>query len=114
MGASSSTSRSLSTSDIAPPSCKIANVADSASGSMCPFVLRRVCMSDIPTLVDTRWLSAHQEVRIVDSRWSATGGSGQARYDEGHIPGAVFVDLDRDLSRPGGPGRHPFPSEAEF
>ncbi len=77
-------------------------------------------MSDIPPLVDTRWLSAlgtrldRVPMRIVDSRWSATGGSGRARYDEGHIPGAVFVDLDRDLSRPGGPGRHPFPSEEAF
>jgi thiosulfate/3-mercaptopyruvate sulfurtransferase len=74
-------------------------------------------MSDIPPLVDVRWLSAagtRVPLRIVDSRWSATGGSGRARYDEGHIPGAVFVDLDRDLSRPGGPGRHPFPSEEAF
>ena len=72
-------------------------------------------MSDITPLVDTRWLSrAGPAVSIVDSRWTATGGSGKARYDEGHIPGAVFVDLDRDLSRPGGPGRHPFPSEADF
>src|SRR5438067_1682130 len=72
-------------------------------------------MSDIAPLVDTRWLSrAGPAVRIVDSRWTATGGSGKARYDEGHIPGAAFVDLDRDLSRSGGPGRHPFPSEEQF
>jgi thiosulfate/3-mercaptopyruvate sulfurtransferase len=53
-------------------------------------------------------------MRIVDLRWSATGGSAKAKYDQGHIPGAVFVDMDRDLSRPGGPGRHPFPSEKAF
>jgi thiosulfate/3-mercaptopyruvate sulfurtransferase len=70
-------------------------------------------MSDIPSLVDVRWLSAH-DVRIVDSRWSATGGGGRGRYQEGHIPGAVFVDLDKDLSRPGGPGRHPFPEPEDF
>jgi thiosulfate/3-mercaptopyruvate sulfurtransferase len=71
-------------------------------------------MSHTQPLVDVRWLSAHPEVRIVDSRWSATGGSGRASYEKAHIPGAVFVDLDKDLSRPGGPGRHPFPSEEAF
>ena len=30
------------------------------------------------------------------------------------FPGAVFVDLDRDLSQPGGPGRHPFPPVERF
>jgi len=71
-------------------------------------------MSDTAATVDVRWLSAHPGVRIVDSRWSATGGSGRASYAKSHIPGAVFVDLDEDLSRRGGPGRHPFPSEKEF
>ncbi|WP_313089084.1 sulfurtransferase [Pseudomonas sp.] len=38
---------------------------------------------------------------------------GAHRYGEGHIPGAVFLDLERDLSgpvRPGQTGRHPLPS----
>jgi thiosulfate/3-mercaptopyruvate sulfurtransferase len=37
---------------------------------------------------------------------------GQAQYDAGHIPGAVFVHLDRDLSAPmtGQNGRHPLPT----
>lgn len=71
-------------------------------------------MSDTPLLVDATWLAKHPEVRIADLRWSAVGPAPRQRYDEGHIPGAVFVDLDRDLSRPGGPGRHPFPSEEAF
>ncbi len=43
---------------------------------------------------------------------------GQDAYDVGHIEGAVFFDLDRDLAAPGGgkgrsPGRHPWPSEEQ-
>jgi thiosulfate/3-mercaptopyruvate sulfurtransferase len=67
-------------------------------------------MSDTPPLVDALWLSQHPEVRIADLRWSLAGPKAREKYGKGHIPGAVFVDLDRDLSRPGGPGRHPFPS----
>lgn len=71
-------------------------------------------MSHIPLLVDTRWLQGHPDARIVDLRWTAKGPSSRQSYEEGHIPGAAFVDLDRDLSRGGGPGRHPFPSEEQF
>ena len=72
-------------------------------------------MSDTPPpLVEPRWLAQHPEVRIVDSRWGASGPPARQKYDEGHLPSAVFVDLDRDLSQPGGPGRHPFPSVEAF
>jgi thiosulfate/3-mercaptopyruvate sulfurtransferase len=72
-------------------------------------------MSDIPLLVEPMWLSQHAgEVRLVDLRWSLKGPPGRQLYDEGHIPGAVFVDLERELSRPGGPGRHPLPSDEAF
>jgi thiosulfate/3-mercaptopyruvate sulfurtransferase len=91
-------------------------------------------MSDTPPLlVEPRWLSQHPEVRIADlrsivARRPPSGASRPAtqtepapptpparqKYDEGHIPSAVFVDLDRDLAQPGGPGRHPFPTEEAF
>ncbi len=71
-------------------------------------------MSDTLLLVDPQWLSGNPAVRIVDLRWSQQGPPARERYDAGHIPGAAFVDLDRDLSQPGGPGRHPFPSENAF
>jgi thiosulfate/3-mercaptopyruvate sulfurtransferase len=71
-------------------------------------------MSDTPLLVDARWLSQHPEARPVDLRWKVTGPDARGKYDAGHIPGAVFVDLERDLSQPGGPGRHPFPPEGQF
>jgi thiosulfate/3-mercaptopyruvate sulfurtransferase len=53
------------------------------------------------------------ELRIADVRWSlAEAGKGRRDYEAGHIPGAVFVDLDTDLSATSGPGRHPLPEPA--
>lgn len=55
------------------------------------------------------------EVRLFDLRWDLTDPSGgRARYLQGHIPGAVFVDLERDLTATDGPGRHPLPSPSDF
>jgi len=57
-------------------------------------------------------------VRVADVRWYLNRpGAGRNAFDEGHIPGATFVDLDTDLSDEhgfGAPGRHPLPSPAEF
>lgn len=66
------------------------------------------------SLVDVKWLQAHPEARLVDLRWSPKGPPALDRYRAGHLPGALFVDLDRDLARPGGPGRHPFPPVESF
>lgn len=47
---------------------------------------------------------------VVDVRWSLTGPPGRQQYEAGHLPGAVFLDMDRDLAAPGGAGgRHPLP-----
>jgi thiosulfate/3-mercaptopyruvate sulfurtransferase len=52
---------------------------------------------------------------VLDCRWELAGGADRAAYDQGHLPGAVFVDLDRDLAAPpGAGGRHPLPSPAAF
>jgi len=55
---------------------------------------------------------------IVDVRWYlGKPGAGRAAYLEGHLPGAIFLDLDEDLADPNGlgaPGRHPLPSPAAF
>ncbi len=65
-------------------------------------------------IVSVGWLGDHIDdpaLRVADVRWSLTGRSGRERYEEGHLPGAIFLDLDRDLSSPGeGPGRHPLPA----
>jgi thiosulfate/3-mercaptopyruvate sulfurtransferase len=74
-------------------------------------------MSDTKAVVDVAWLASQRpgSVRLVDLRWTLTQKpTGREKYEAGHIPGAVFVDLDRDLSRPGGPGRHPFPDPDRF
>lgn len=47
---------------------------------------------------------------VLDVRWTLTGGADPGAYAEGHIPGAVFVDLEQAFSAPPGPeGRHPRP-----
>ena len=58
---------------------------------------------------------AHPRVRVVDVRWYlGRPGAGRAAYDEGHLPGAIFLDLDTDLADATGPGRHPLPHPAVF
>ena len=52
---------------------------------------------------------------LLDVRWRLAGPPGIDSYRQGHLPGAVFVDLDRDLAAPPGPaGRHPLPDPAAF
>lgn len=56
------------------------------------------------------------QFHICDLRWELTDpNKGRSTYEAGHIPGAVFVDLDTDLSGPPGDrGRHPLPNVADF
>ncbi|MFI9642277.1 sulfurtransferase [Micromonospora sp. NPDC051925] len=50
---------------------------------------------------------------LLDVRWRLTGPPGREDYTAGHLPGAVFVDLDTALcGPPGGAGRHPLPDPA--
>ena len=52
---------------------------------------------------------------LLDVRWRLVGPPGRELYAAGHIPGAVFVDLDQDLAAPPGKGgRHPMPAVADF
>lgn len=70
-------------------------------------------MLRLPSAVVTAaWLRDHldhPDLRILDVRWSLGGPPGRDAYRAGHLPGAVFLDLDRDLSAPPGAGRHPLP-----
>jgi thiosulfate/3-mercaptopyruvate sulfurtransferase len=57
-------------------------------------------------------LEAADPVTILDVRWRLDEPDGQATYLQGHLPGAVYVSLDDDLSDHSiaGRGRHPLPS----
>lgn len=54
--------------------------------------------------------------RVLDVRWKLGGPPGPAEFARGHIPGAVYVDLDTELAGHGEPtdGRHPLPAEADL
>lgn len=50
---------------------------------------------------------------VLDVRWRLAGPPGRTDYAAGHLPGAVYLDLDEQLSGPPGPGgRHPLPEPA--
>jgi thiosulfate/3-mercaptopyruvate sulfurtransferase len=73
---------------------------------------------DFGPLVSAGWLAAHvddADLRIVDCRWYlGEPDRGPAAYHSSHIHGSVYFDLDRDLSSPHGPGRHPLPDPTVF
>ncbi len=56
------------------------------------------------------------QVTFLDCRWYLNGSDGSEAYRQGHIPGAIFIDLDRHLSdhRRTGEGRHPLPDLKTF
>ncbi|WP_336213554.1 sulfurtransferase [Nonomuraea sp. LPB2021202275-12-8] len=69
-------------------------------------------MSPLITPADLASLSG---VSVLDVRWRLGGPPGIGLYREGHLPGAVYCDLDADLAaRPGAGGRHPLPAAEEF
>ena len=68
-------------------------------------------------LVSTAWLAEHlddPDIVVADVRWYLSGRRGIDEYRRGHIPGAFFVDLERELCGPSGPGRHPLPTPQGF
>lgn len=73
-------------------------------------------------LITADWLKDHlqdEQLRIVDCRFSlADPQAGRQAYGAGHLLGAVYLDLERDLSGPkregGAGGRHPLPKPDEL
>jgi thiosulfate/3-mercaptopyruvate sulfurtransferase len=75
-------------------------------------------VSDVGPLVDAAWLAGHladPRLRVIDFRWDQDR-PGRPGYESGHIPGAVFVDLEAEGSsgRGTGGGRHPLPERHAF
>ncbi len=60
----------------------------------------------------TEQIGAGESVSILDVRWRLDEPDGHASYLQGHLPGAVYVSLDDELSDHSvtGRGRHPLPS----
>lgn len=77
-------------------------------------------MTDTTPLIDAcdlaSVLSTTHPPRVLDVRWKLGGPPGLGEYERGHIPSAVYVDLDTELAGHGAAtdGRHPLPSEADF
>ncbi len=73
----------------------------------------------LPPLIDVTSLAARLAAGdppvLLDVRWRLGGPPGIESYQSGHLPGAVYIDLDRDLAGPSGAGgRHPLPAAARF
>ncbi|MDT3397732.1 sulfurtransferase [Streptomyces sp. B1866] len=71
----------------------------------------------LPPVVGPLWARDHRgDLILADVRWYPDGRDGQAAYRAGHLPGAVWVDLDTVLSGPPDDraGRHPLPHPAAF
>jgi thiosulfate/3-mercaptopyruvate sulfurtransferase len=67
-------------------------------------------------LVSADWLREHvqdPDVTVIDFRWYLQGRKGREEYERGHIPGAVFVDLEA-VTGLDGAGRHPLPPASQF
>jgi thiosulfate/3-mercaptopyruvate sulfurtransferase len=63
-------------------------------------------------------LLGQASIMVFDCRFALTdSGAGRRAYQRAHIPGAVFVDMNRDLSTPpisGKTGRHPLPAKSDW
>jgi thiosulfate/3-mercaptopyruvate sulfurtransferase len=57
-------------------------------------------------------LSSGDRLVLLDVRWTLPQPDGRPLHAAGHIPGAVYVDLDHELAAPPSPtgGRHPLPA----
>ena len=73
------------------------------------------------TLISVAQLAGQLEqasTMVFDCRYALTDpAAGRTAYARSHIPGAYFVDMNRDLSTPhvpGKTGRHPLPSKTDW
>ena len=76
--------------------------------------MSRPVTTTVPELAEL--LRSEQPPVLLDVRWALGDPYGRDHYADGHIPGAVYVDLDTELAAPASPeaGRHPLPDLAEL
>ncbi|WP_410608198.1 rhodanese-like domain-containing protein [Amycolatopsis sp. lyj-109] len=78
-----------------------------------PDLPRRAVLADAAEL--HALIEAGQAPVLLDVRWALGDPHGHDHYRAGHIPGAVYVDLDSRLAAPPGPaGRHPLPDVGDL
>lgn len=67
-----------------------------------------------PLISATELRERLDEMQVLDARWQLGRDDGHEKYLAGHIPGAVFIDVERELAGHGEPsdGRHPLPDDA--
>lgn len=80
--------------------------------------------SALPPIIDVTHLQTllagsapgDRPLQLLDVRWALDGSKGHHTYLEGHLPGAVYLDLDTELAAPARPGagRHPLPAAEDF
>jgi len=94
--------RSLSTGDLLELLPQLQGEPPAAAG----------VLTDAKTLREQ--LDSPHPPALLDVRWALGDSRGREHYRDGHIPGAVYVDLDAELAAPADPagGRHPLPDPA--
>jgi thiosulfate/3-mercaptopyruvate sulfurtransferase len=72
----------------------------------------------VPIVVSIDWLGSNNRCVVADVRWSLAAGPQRDDFERGHLPNALFIDLDHDLAdhanRPATDGRHPLPTAEAF
>ncbi len=74
-------------------------------------------MTTMAPIVSVDELADFPDAVLADVRWYLDGRDARAEYDSGHLPGAIFVDLETQLAAhdlASTEGRHPFPSPDAF
>jgi thiosulfate/3-mercaptopyruvate sulfurtransferase len=89
-----------------------ASLDDADLAATLPEVARRDVLLDVEELRDL--LAQRRPPTVLDVRWKLGDPDGRRHYADGHIPGAVYVDLYHELAAPATPerGRHPLPEPA--
>ena len=71
----------------------------------------------IAPVVDASFLAEHPHAVLADVRWYLDGRDGHEAFRGGHLPGAIWIDLDTHLAAhdlPATEGRHPLPTPEAF